>query len=278
MALIVTGPSGSEVEISGRCTATFVTEDILLTANHCVLNVEGLKGFLALSHHLSAKMIGYGRAVGVDGKDINFKIMDARRMNVDESDPTKAADTSLVKIDRKFTGYGEALLARALATGEALTTFGVGDKVVPPAPSTPFDSQSTATIPPVVTPEQFKIAATHQSQALLSELGVGSFQQVGLSDSRTFVESLNPEQLAMMNKVLDLKVVALLKKKDGGGLCHGDSGAPSFLKLANDSVLAGVTSQTQAGAEAALLHHSLHQEATEGTSSLAEQRSFICQK
>jgi hypothetical protein len=253
VALIVTGPSGSEVEISGRCTATFVTEDILLTANHCVLNVEGLKGFLALSPQLSAKMIGYGRAIGGDGKDIGFKIVDARRMNVTESDPTKAADMALVKINRKFTGYGVPLLTRTLAAGEAVRTFGAGDKVIPPGPSGPTDSQNSPATPPVrppvVTPEQFKYAAAHQSQALLSELGVGSFQQVSLNDSATFADLLNPTQLEAMKKVLDLKVISLLKKKGGGGLCNGDSGGPSFLKLGHDSVLAGVSADTQAGAE-----------------------------
>jgi|GEM_PF-6699427 len=189
-----------------NCTATFVAEDLLLTAAHCIVKPNSLKPDLGWQAMTAIQFHGVGRLM--DGsREMSFNIVDSRV-------PATGQDMALVKIDRKFSGRGLSLLLREPHADETILSYGFGEK----------------------TPLNIKIGFSVEaaSPALIQTLSPKFFTQpVATALSQDSFQSVKQTSGS----------ITLLKKSGRGGHCYGDSGGPNFVKTEKGYSIVGVTIQ-----------------------------------
>lgn len=205
--------SESSKRVVPNCTATFVAEDLLLTAAHCIAKPNSLKIDLGWSASAPVQFHGVGR-ISDSGKEVSFSIVDSRV-------PSSGEDLALVKIDSKFQSRGLPLLARKPLLHEQILSYGFGEKQ--PVNISKGISLDVAkpTMLQTLSPQFF-----HQS--LTQTLTQGAFRSLKV----------------------DSESVTLVRKSGQGGHCYGDSGGPNLIPLKEGISVVGVTIQVLPNADA----------------------------
>lgn len=189
-----------------NCTATFVAENLLITAAHCIAKPNNLKVDLSWENKGNVEFHGLGRVTEASN-ETNFNIVDSRV-------PSDGQDVALIKIDRKILGRGLPLLSRKPLVNEKILSYGFGQKQ------------------PLNTLIGFSLEAA--SPTLIQTFSPKFFtNSLSTALSRDTFQSVKPAAETM----------TLLKKTTPGGHCYGDSGGPNLVAGKNGFSIVGVTVQ-----------------------------------